>query len=64
MARRPRRNHSPAFKAGKVAIAAVKGDLTITELAERFDLHPTQIAHWRSQLLENATGVFHTDSPT
>lgn len=63
MARRPRRNYSPAFKA-KVAIAAVKGDLTVAELAERFDLHPTQIALWRSQLLENAANVFDGDTPT
>jgi transposase len=57
MARRPRRNHSPAFKA-KVAVAALKGDMTITELAERFDVHPNQITQWRSQLLDNATEAF------
>jgi transposase len=39
MSRRPRRNHSPAFKA-KVAMAAVKGDRTIAQLAEHFDVHP------------------------
>jgi transposase len=48
MARRIRRNHSPAFKA-KVAIAAVKGDQTIAELAKRFDVHPNQIAQWKAQ---------------
>src|ERR1700686_4053236 len=42
MSRRPRRNHSPAFKA-KVALAAVKGDRTIAQLAEHFDVHPNQI---------------------
>ena len=57
MARRPRRNHSPAFKA-KVALAAVKGDKMLAELAQQFDLHPNQITQWRSQLLENAAGVF------
>jgi len=57
MARRPRRNHSPAFKA-KVALAAVKGDKTLAELAQQFDLHPNQITQWRSQLLENAAGAF------
>jgi transposase len=41
MSRRPRRNHTPAFKA-KVALAAVKGDRTIAQLAEHFDVHPNQ----------------------
>lgn len=42
MSKRPRRNHSPAFKA-KVALAAVRGDRTLAELAEQFDVHPNQI---------------------
>lgn len=42
MARRPRRNHSSAFKA-KVAVAAIKGEKTLIELAEDFDVHPNQI---------------------
>jgi transposase-like protein len=42
MSRRARRNHTPAFKA-KVALAAVKGDRTIAQLAEHFDVHPNQI---------------------
>ena len=57
--RRPRRNHSAAFKA-KVAVAAIKGDKTIIELAERFDVHPNQITQWKTQLLERAAGVFET----
>ena len=57
MARRPRRNHSPAFKA-KVAVAAIKGEKTLVELTQDFDLHPNQIKQWRDQLLEGATGVF------
>ena len=57
MTRRPRRNHSPAFKA-KVALAAIKGDRTLAELAQHFDVHPNQITQWRSQLLEGASGVF------
>jgi transposase len=57
MTRRPRRNHSPAFKA-KVAVAAIKGERTLAELAEQFDIHPNQITQWRSQLLEGASGVF------
>lgn len=57
MARRPRRNHSPAFKA-KVAVAAIEGEKTLIELAQDFDVHPNQITQWRNQLLEGATGVF------
>ena len=57
MTRRPRRNHSPAFKA-KVALEAVKGERTLTELAQRFDVHPNLITQWRAQLLEGASGVF------
>lgn len=57
--RRPRRNHTAAFKA-KVAIAALKGDQILVELAEKFDIHANQITQWRTQLLENASGVFAT----
>lgn len=57
--RRPRRNHTAAFKA-KVAIAALKGDEPLVTLAERFDVHPNQITQWKTQLLENASGVFAT----
>ena len=57
MSRRPRRNHSPAFKA-KVALAAVRGEKTLAELAQQFDVHPNQITQWRSQLLEGAANVF------
>jgi transposase len=57
MTKRPRRNHTPAFKA-KVALAAVKGEKTLADLAQQFDVHPNQITQWRSQLLEGAAGVF------
>ena len=59
--RRPRRNHTAAFKA-KVAIAALKGDETLAALAEKFDVHPNQITQWKTQLLENATNVFASAS--
>ena len=57
MSRRPRRNHSPAFKS-KVALAAIRGEQTITELAQKFDVHPNQITQWKTQLLEQASTVF------
>ena len=47
MSRRSRRNHTPAFKA-KVALAAIKGDRTLSELAEQFDVHPNQITTWKA----------------
>jgi transposase len=57
--RRPRRNHSAAFKA-KVAVAAVKGDQTLAQLAQRFDVHPNQITQWKTELLQRAAEVFAT----
>lgn len=57
MSRRPRRNHSPGFKS-KVALAAIKGEKTISELVQQFDVHANQITQWKSQLLANADAVF------
>ena len=57
MSRRPRRNHSPAFKA-KVAMEAIKGEQPLITIAERFDVHPNQITTWKRQLLEGAPTVF------
>ena len=48
--RRPRRNHSSEFKA-KVALAAIQGDLTMSELVKKFDVHANQITEWKKQLL-------------
>lgn len=61
MTRRPRRNHTPAFKA-KVALAALKGEKTLAELAQQFDVHANQITQWRSQLLEGAADVFGSEA--
>src|SRR6476619_5611058 len=57
MSKRPRRNHTPAFKA-KVALSAIKGDRTLAQLAEQFDVHPNQITSWKAQLEEGAADVF------
>jgi transposase-like protein len=57
MTRRPRRNHTPAFKA-KVALAAIKGEKTLSDLAQLFDVHPNQITQWKAQLQEGAAEVF------
>ncbi len=57
MSKRPRRNHAPAFKA-KVALEALKGEQTIVELSQRFQVDPNQIAEWKKQLLEHAQEVF------
>jgi transposase len=57
MTKRPRRNHSPAFKA-KVALAAVKGEKTLAELAQLYEVHATQVTAWKAQLLEGAAGLF------
>lgn len=60
MSRRPRRTHTATFKA-KVALAALKGDKTLAELAEQFDVHPNQITDWKTRLQEGAVGVFGED---
>ena len=57
MSRRPRRNHSPAFKA-KVALDALRDGKTIVEIAQKHDVHPNQVTEWRRQLLERAADVF------
>ena len=57
MTQRTRRNHAPAFKA-KVALAAVKGDRTIQQLADQFSVHVSQITAWKEQLQAGAVEVF------
>ena len=61
MSKRPRRNHSPAFKA-KVALAAIKGERTVAQLADQFDVHPNQITTWKAQLEAAAAEVFGPSS--
>ena len=57
MTRRKRRNHAPTFKA-QVAIAALKGDKTLAELALQFDVHPNQITDWKTLLMDRSAQVF------
>lgn len=61
MTKRPRRNHSPAFKA-KVALAAIRGEQTLVELSQQFDVHANQIKQWKDQLLEGATFIFGNEA--
>jgi transposase len=57
MTKRTRRNHAPAFKA-KVALAALKGEKTLAEFAQLYDVHPNQITAWKAHLAEGAAGLF------
>ena len=63
MSRRTRRTHSATFKA-KVALAAVRGDKTLAELAKQFDVHPNQITDWKNQLVAQSEVVFGGDART
>lgn len=57
--KRPRRNHTASFKA-KVAMAAMRGDKTVIQLAQQFDVHANQITQWKTQLQERAREMFET----
>ena len=60
MTRRPRPNHTPGFKT-EVALAALRGEQMLGELAQQYDVHPNQIKQWRDQLLAGANDIFGRD---
>ncbi len=63
MSRRPYRNHSPDFKSN-VALEAVRGERPLAELAQKYDMHATQIAQLKAELLQGASTVFGATKST
>lgn len=61
MSKKSRRNHNPTFKA-KVALAALAGEKTVAELAQHFQVHPTQVTAWKNQLVERAAQAFGAEA--
>jgi len=55
--RKPRRNHSAAFKA-RLALEAIRGEKTVAQIASHHEVHANQVTTWKTQLLENAAGIF------
>ena len=55
--KKPRRNHSAAFKA-RVALEAIRGEKTVAQISAHHEVHPNQVTSWKSQLLENAAAIF------
>ena len=60
--RRPRRTHSPSFKA-RVALEALRGEKTLAELAKQYDVHPNQITSWKNELMQRAGELFGGIAP-
>jgi len=59
MARKKRRNHNPEFKA-KVALEALKGLRTISQIADEFEIHNNQVTTWKTQLRKEVASIFES----
>lgn len=59
--KKSRRKFSSSFKA-KVALEAIKDQLTLQEIASKFDIHPTHISTWKREFIENSSKAFESKS--